>query len=191
MKKRLLNKKTILIFLFLFASIVSILVLNLGKPTISQSQSSNFSQQLTIQPPITQTKISQEFVFPINNGSGEKIGQFKYIVDTVELRNQIIVKGNKLTAVKGRTFLIINLKIQNDMNKNIQINTRDYIRLIVNDNTKEKIAPDMHNDPIESQAISTKYTRIGFVVNENDKNLKLQIGEINNENKKTIDLPFK
>ena len=66
------------------------------------------------------------------------------------------------------------------------MNTRDYVRLTVN-NGSEWLAPDIHNDPVEIQAISTKYTRIGFPISDTDKKLKLQIGEINGD-KEIVDL---
>jgi hypothetical protein len=76
------------------------------------------------------------------------------------------------------------------LDKGIEINSRDYVRLIVDGNTKEMLAPEIHNDPVEAQAISTKYTRVGFPINTSDKNLVLQVGEINGP-KQTIKLEFK
>jgi hypothetical protein len=106
-----------------------------------------------------------------------------------ELRDEIIVKGKQATAIKGRTFLIVNLKITNDFDKTITINTRDYVRLTVNKNS-EKLAPDIHNDPVEIQADSTKYTRVGFPIDDTDKDLTLTVGEINGP-KQTIKLNLK
>jgi hypothetical protein len=43
---------------------------------------------------------------------------------------------------------------------------------------------------VEVQAISTKFTRVGFPINENDSDLKLRVGEIEGE-KETIPLELK
>lgn len=140
----------------------------------------------TLQPAKSTVAINREFNFPIRDDKGEEVGKIKYLIDSAEKRNEILIKGQKATALAGRTFLIINIKVENKSNQKIQINTRDYVRLSVNDNA-EWLAPDIHNDPVEVQAISTKHTRIGFPVSDSDKNLKLQVGEIKGE-KATIDL---
>ena len=134
-------------------------------------------------------EVNQEFNFPLKNDKGDEISNIKFAIERAELRDEIIVKGKRATSVKGRTFLIINLKIVNDFKQSIEIKTRDYIRLAVNGNEKEWLAPDIHNDPVEIQPISTKYTRVGFPINDTDRKLKLQIGEVNGE-KKIIDLIF-
>jgi hypothetical protein len=131
-------------------------------------------------------KINKLLSFPLRDQKGKEVSKFTYEVQTVELRDEIIVKGQKASAVKGRTFLIVNLKITNNYDKNIQLNVKDYIRLTTGSAT-EKLAADIHNDPVDVQAISTKHTRVGFPINDTDKNLKLQIGEITG-NKETIAL---
>ncbi len=145
------------------------------------SNSSQIADVLSSQP------INKDFSFGINDSSGKEVTKFKLQVQNAELRNQIIVKGEKASAVEGRVFLVINLKITNDYSKNIQLNTRDYFRLTVNNNDKELLAPEIHNDPVEVQATSTKYTRIGFAINKTDKNIKLRVGEIDKD-KTIIDL---
>ena len=72
-------------------------------------------------------------------------------------------------------------KIVNDLNQGLEVNSRDYVRITVNGSTKELFAPDIHNDPVEVQAISTKNTRVGLAINETDKNIELRVGEINGE----------
>lgn len=139
--------------------------------------------------PTATLTLNKELAFPLKNEKGDSVGQFKYIVENAELRKEIIVKGQRATSVKGRIFLVINLKINNDTNNKLALNTRDYIRLMVNDNDKELLAPDVHNDPVEIQAISTKYTRVAFPINETDNNLKLRLGEISGD-KQTVDLKF-
>ena len=124
--------------------------------------------------------LNKEYAFPLKDEKGKQVSQVKYVIENAELQDSIIVKGQRAQAVKGRTFLILNLKIVNDHTQGIEINTKDYIRLSVN-GSKEWIAPEVHNDPVLVQAISTKLTRLGFPVNDSDKDLILQVGEIKGE----------
>jgi len=123
-------------------------------------------------------EISKEFSFPLKDQSGNELGVVRYMIEKVELMDEIIVEGKRATTVKGRTFLIVTLKITNEYTQSIDMDTRDYVRLSVEPN-QEWQAPDIHNDPVQVQAISTKYTRLGFPINETDKNLILRVGEIN------------
>lgn len=135
-------------------------------------------------------KLNKDFAFPLRDEKGDEVSKIKYVIESAELRDEIIVKGQRATALEGRDFLVINLKITNDFKKSVALNTRDYIRLSANSNDKELLAPEIHNDPVEIQAQSTKYTRLAFAINESDKNLKLRIGEIDKENKTVVDLKF-
>ena len=54
----------------------------------------------------------------------------------------------------------------------------------MNANENELLAPDTHNDPVEIQAISTKFTRVGFIINDSDKDLVLHVGEIQGDKEK-------
>lgn len=148
------------------------------------------SKNLEVKAPLEKITLNKNFDFPLKDSNGKEIGKFAYTLETAELTDEIILQGSRATAVKGREFLIINLKLVNSLDKGIEINSRDYVRLIVDGNTKEMLAPEIHNDPVEAQAISTKYTRVGFPINTSDKNLVLQVGEINGP-KQTIKLEFK
>jgi hypothetical protein len=154
------------------------------KPT---AQASANSEQIS--PPYATQYLNREFTFPLKNEKGTKVSEFKYTIQDAELTKEIVVKGQKQSTIAGRSLLIINLKLKYDGNQKLQVNTRDYIRLIVNDNTAEMMAPGVHNDPVDVQPISTMPTRVGFAINESDKNLKLQIGEIEGE-KQIIELQF-
>lgn len=133
--------------------------------------------------------IEREFTYPIKDSKGQEVSRIKLVIQNAELRDQIVVKGKKATSVKGRTFLIINMKISNEYNRSIELNTSNYIRLSVNNNEQEWLAPDIHNDPVTIQAISTKYTRVGFPINDTDKSLKIRVGEIEGE-KQVININF-
>ena len=132
--------------------------------------------------------INKEIEFPIRDNKGKEVSKLKYRIESAQLYDSIIVKGQRARTVQGRTFLILNLKLMNQYTQSIEIKTSDYVRLSVN-NKNELLAPDIHNDPVAVQPISTKYTRIGFAINEADKNLTLRIGEITCE-KQDINVKF-
>lgn len=123
-------------------------------------------------------EINREFLYPLLDARGDEVSQLKFVVESVEKRDEILVKGQRANTVEGRTFLIMNMKITNDYDKGVEIDTRDYVRLSINGNQAEWLAPDIHNDPVEVQAISTKLTRLGFPVNDDDTDLLIQMGEV-------------
>lgn len=132
--------------------------------------------------------VNKEIEFPIRDNKGNVVNKLKYKIETAELYDSIIVKGQRARAVQGRTFFILNIKLMNQHTQAIEIKSTDYVRLSVN-NKNEFLAPDIHNDPVAVQPISTKYTRIGFAINETDKNLTLRIGEITGK-KENINIKF-
>lgn len=175
---------TIIFFGILFIGVVYFI------GAVSSGLNKPSGNKTELSPPKAIQSVSKEFSFPLKDQKGEEISKLKYVLENVELRDQIVVKGQKATAILGRDFLVVNLKITNDFNKNVQINTRDYLRLSRNDNDKELLAPEIHNDPVEIQATSTKFTRVAFAINESDKKLKLRVGELDKD-KTIIDLTVK
>lgn len=112
-----------------------------------------------------------------------------YTLTDAQLLDEIIVKGQLAHAAPGRKFLVVDIKIKNDTQVGYTLNTRDFVRLQSSDGSDEWIAPDIHNDPVEVQAISTKATRIGFPVDANQKDMKLRLGEIKGD-KTLVDVHF-
>ncbi|OGY18634.1 MAG: hypothetical protein A2900_02745 [Candidatus Chisholmbacteria bacterium RIFCSPLOWO2_01_FULL_50_28] len=133
--------------------------------------------------------LNRDFEFPLKDASGEEVSKIKFTFENAELRDEIIVKGQRATSVRGRTFLILTLKITNSYNQSIEVDSKNYVRLTVNNNEGEKLAPDIHNDPVQVQADSTKFTRVGFPINDTDKNLAIYVGEIQGEKQK-VELNF-
>ena len=127
---------------------------------------------------VKSTSINREFKFPLKDDRGKQVGQFAFAIKSAELRHKIVVKGQNATSVAGRVFFIVNIQIVNSLNQGLQINTRDYLRISVNGNEKEWFAPDIHNDPVEAQAISTTNSRLALAINDSDRKIKLQVGEI-------------
>lgn len=168
--------------------ILALTLLSFWAGRLSAQKNQSLPDQITakeIQTPLSlaQAEVNQEIDinFTINN---EPVN-LKYQIQQAELQNEIIVKGQKAIAASGKSFLILNLKITNDTNQGLQIHTRDFIRLARDEN--EWVAPDMHNDPVEVQALSTKYTKLGFTVNASEREFRLRAGEINGE-KKTFEI---
>lgn len=158
----------------------------------AQSKPVDTSSQITAPNALATVNLDKNYSFPLKDDKGAVVGNFDYVIQSAAIQKQIIVQGQRATAVNGRDFLILNLKITNNLKKTIQLNTRDYIRLTVASNTGEQLAPDIHNDPVEVQAISTKFTRVGIALDESDtkKPIQLKIGEIDGD-KQNIDLNFK
>ncbi|OGH49211.1 MAG: hypothetical protein A3I54_01010 [Candidatus Levybacteria bacterium RIFCSPLOWO2_02_FULL_41_11] len=182
------NKRNIFRYL-LPAVLILVAVFIVRQALVPNPQAGNTVIGVSDTKPLATTTLNREFQFPLRNEKGKEVGKLLYTIKDAELRKQIIVKGKRATAVDGRIFLIINLKIVNDLNQGLEVNSRDYVRITVNGKTKELFAPDIHNDPVEVQAISTKNTRVGIAINETDKNIELRIGEINGP-KENIKLNF-
>ena len=108
-------------------------------------------------------------------------------IQKAELRDEVIIQGKRANTITGRTFLILTLKVVNSNNTTLSLNTRNFIRLSVNGNESEWLAPDIHNDPVEIQGASTKYPRLGFPLNDTDTQLLLRAGKLEGE-KITINL---
>ncbi len=143
-------------------------------------------QRASAPTPIATQELNSEFKFPLKDDQGKTVAQISYLVESANLQDAFIYQGKLAKAVKGRTFLIFDLKITNPYTKTIEINAKDYVRVKMN-GKEEQLAPEIHNDPIQIQANSTKYTRIGLPINDTDKDLILQIGELTGK-KETIKL---
>lgn len=189
--RRLNNSRTRAYFITAVVLLVAIFLMVKFNPFAGgKSPSVSGNSKAVIKDALSTLALNREFKFPLKDEKNETVGEIKYIIENAELRNEIIIKGRKAYAVKGRVFLILNLKIVNDSNKNISMSTKDYARLFVNGNENEPLSPSIHNDPVVVDAISVKPTRIGFAINESDKDIKIKVGEIKGE-KTTVDINFK
>lgn len=188
-----LVKKGLLPFIIVGVIVLAIIFLTLRTPGNNNNNPSNViageQDRIKIAEPKAEQNIDKQFQFPLKDSTGKEVSKIRYFVDDVEVRDELVIKGKKAVAIEGRTFLVVTLKVTNDYSRPISINVRDYIRLIVN-GSQEKLAPDIHNDPVEIQPISTKYTRVAFPIDDKYKNLMLQVGEINGK-KQNVNLDLK
>jgi len=118
----------------------------------------------------------------------DKKSSIKFQLTGADLQNQIILKGQKARAVEGKQFLILTVKLSNSQESRVKINSRDYVRLKAAD-SDDRLAPNIHNDPIEVQPISDQFTRLGFSVDSSEKHFTLFVGQIS-EDKTQVDLNF-
>lgn len=149
--------------------------------------STSTAQQVSTPKPVATESLNKTFQFPLKDATGKVVSNIQYEIQSAEMDNQVIIKGEEATAVQGKTFLVLNLQITNNYDKAVQLNTRDYIRLIVNGDTSEKLAATIHNDPVDVEPISTTFTRLGFPISTSAKSLALEVGQIDGS-KKTIPL---
>jgi hypothetical protein len=185
-RKRVFKPKNILKAFALIASVVAVVYV---VSRVFVVRDGGKSEDVSILGARATQDIYREFSFPLKDSNGDDVSNIKYTIEKTELRDEIVVKGQKATAIEGRTFLIVTLKVKNEFDQAIEMSTRDYVRLSVNDNKDEWLAPDIHNDPVEIQAISTKYTRLGFPINDSDEKLVLRVGEIEGD-KEEVELTF-
>lgn len=169
--------------------VIAVIVVGINALKGDESPSQNGDGRVEIMPAKATQQLDKSYTFPLTDSKGDVVSEIKFEIRKAELKDEIIVQGQRATSVKGRTFLILDLLIKNDNDASININTRDYVRLSVNGDDENRKAPEIHNDPVQIQPISTKETRLGFTINDTDENIVLFVGEINGDKDK-IELSF-
>lgn len=186
--KKYFKKQSVLPYALALLVIIAIVIFAVRAMNAARYKQTTAVTAATLALPTATVTLNKSFNFPLNDQSGKVISMFTYSIQNAALQNQIIIQGQTASAVQGTSFLILSLKITNNFTKSFSVNARDYVRLIVN-NASDKLAPVVYNDPVQVQAISTDYTRVGFTVKSTDKNFKLQVGQITGK-KQLIDINF-
>ncbi|MFV1917715.1 MAG: hypothetical protein ACC618_04535 [Patescibacteria group bacterium] len=131
-------------------------------------------------------ELNKKYSFSLNDKFGEIIGDFTYTLKDYEITKDVYVSGRKAKTTGDKSILVVRLEVINNNDKAVVINTRNYIRLSVN-NQESWFAPEIHDDPLEVQSSATKIVSIGFPIKDSDANLRLQVGEPDGE-KEVIEL---
>lgn len=187
--KKINIKRHLPIAIIGFALLATLLIVGNSILSKASASSRNTNSKVEVAAPRAILSLNKEQKFPLKDSTGKTITELKFNLENIEERDEIIVKGSRATAVKGRVFLVMTLKLTSEFTKALQVNTKDYFRLTINDNNTEMLAPDIHNDPVIVEPTSTKYTRLGWSINESDKNIILHIGEIGSQ-KTSIEINF-
>ena len=183
----LLNKKTASIF-----GVIAVIAIGvIGVRAVSNNSSNDKQLGSTVRTQNNNSKVKgtqkievgQSIKIPTGKNEEDFI---TYTIVDAELKDQIVLQGQTASAVEGKQFLVLNIKLSNNLEKKVVLNTRDNIRLSVN-GSSDRLAPNIHNDPVEVQPISDQITRLGFSVFKTDTDYKLYLGEISEEK---IEIPL-
>ncbi len=122
--------------------------------------------------------INKSFTVSARTSTGIRVRDANLNVKLTDatMANNLLVQSHKATTSKGKTFLIVDMEIENKYDVPLYALPVDLFRLIRADG--EKIAPSVHQGTVEIRPISTKKSNVGFVVDPNGKNFKLEVGEL-------------
>ena len=154
----------------LFFAFIIVKLSKLNPSSIVSSSQTNFTPQ-------AQATLNRKFEIPIRSADGAEIGtKLGITLTTAEKSTKILIQGKPATARDTKTFLIMNLEINNATNNQLTVRPVDFIRLV--DSEGRSYAPDVHNNEVITEPVSIKKTRVGFVVDANQKNFKFNVGEL-------------
>lgn len=112
--------------------------------------------------------------------------KMKINLTNANITNQILIQGKRAKTRKGKLFLIVTMELSNDEPSVVYSFPVDLIRLARED---KKFAPSVHQGRVEIRPTSTKVSNVGFVIEEDEKNFTLELGEIS-ETKQSVSVDF-
>jgi len=132
-------------------------------------------------------EVGASFTFLATDSRGNDGGEVNFRITKAEKTKEVLVQGRPANAKGEKAFLVLHIEIDNSETEKRYIAPVDVLRLVGEDD--EKFAPDIHSEVVEIQPISTKITRVGFVVSESQNSFVLQIGELEGE-KQSLEINF-
>jgi hypothetical protein len=176
MKKNSQNKFIIvIIFSIILFSIIAYFYY------LRQSNSSFNPQKESISDlakPIAETVLNKSLDLKLRDLNGRPISLKYSLVNAKKVR--YITKDNRpITLDKDKQILILSVELINDSNYPISVNTQDFVRYIASDG--KKYAADYFNGKIDVAAISVRKDELAFIIDNNQKDFKFQIGEIDKD----------
>lgn len=106
---------------------------------------------------------------------------------TAQITDNVYVNGQKATARNGKLLLVINLEIENKYQASLFSKPYNLMRLVRSDG--KRIAPSVYQGDVEVLPISVKKSNLAFVIEPNEKNFTVEVGEINGK-KEAIQINF-
>ena len=133
-------------------------------------------------------KIGKSYEIIARTSEGQRTtGRFNLTVTSTQFADSILVQGKRATPVKGKTFLVINMEIENPFKVSLYAFPVDLFRFVREDG--QKFAPSVHQGAVRIRPESTKKSNAAFIVLPNEKKFKIEVGDINSP-KETLEITF-
>ena len=137
-----------------------------------------------------QAEINQEF--SVQARTSEKIrvrdADLTVTLTDADIDNVLLIQGKRATTREGKTFLIINMEVENKFEVPLYIFPIDLLRLVREDG--KPIAPSVHQGTVEIRPVSVKKSNVGFVINPDEKAFRIEVGDVSSE-KQILEISFK
>lgn len=114
-------------------------------------------------------------------------GRFNLTVTKARFADSILVQGKRAKPIKGKIFLILDMEIENPHKVQLYAFPVDLFRFIREDG--QKFAPSVHQGAVLVRPEATKKSNVAFVIFPNEKNFKIEVGEVGKE-KEILEISF-
>jgi hypothetical protein len=182
-KRRKINLKKLVTILVVF-----LLVIFGASKIVSKIRNPQAKNQTETNRPSQKITLNKNFEFIALDSSKDEEEKIEMTLTTAEITNEVLVQDKTFRSKDDKAFLIVNLELKNDNERQLNIFPGDLVRLMVGSEDK-KFAPDLHNNVVLIRPISTKIDRLGFVIQTGTKDLKLLVGAVDAK-KETVPLNF-
>lgn len=182
-KLKSLGKKKL--FILIGIPVIAFIAVLLVRQQIISKQ----ANKVNAQAPTATYTINKSYTFTGVDNAGREKGKISLAMTTAEKVTEVVVRDQTFRARNNKVFLLVNLELTNSSSTPLNIFPGDLMRLTYNGVEEKKYSPDLHNNLVLVSPISTKPDRVGFVIPNDAKNLKLQVGELDGK-KEIIGLKF-
>jgi hypothetical protein len=124
--------------------------------------------------------LKQEFEVVAKTKEGKNTnGKFQLEVVSAHKAESLLIQGQRVIARNNKVFLVVNMEISNSYKVALYNQPVDSFRLIGSDG--KRYAPTAHQGNVEVRPESTKTSNVGFVVPEDQKKFKVEVGDLNSD----------
>ena len=147
----------------------------------------NVKEMEKLATPTATIQLDKGYEFPIEEAP-EEDASFKIIVTDAKKVKLVATQGEPMQAEVGKEFLVLSLEIENKNTFPFEVNSQHFFRLQGEED--KSYAPDLYNGLIEIPAVSTKKDKLAFIIPAEQKQFKLLVGPIIEEEKEEIEINF-
>ena len=177
-------KKVVLIGIVILILVIGISLL--GRSSSNSSGGSKAQVSSTSSKNVPTVEINKSFEFSAINAKKEKVN-IKFNLATAERKNEVKVKGEARQVTGTKDYLLLRIELENTNPERLAFATADYIRL--QGDGDKLFAPDFHNGNVIIDPLSVKRDLVAYVVDKEDKNFTILVGELEGEKQK-IEINF-